>query len=54
MSRLKRKSDILEFARRRLAGIKSIDESLDLGNGNSVTELQAEIDSLTSSLSTYN
>ena len=54
MGRLKRKSDILEHARRRLAGMKSIDEALDLGNGNSVTEIQTIIDSLNGSLAIYN
>lgn len=54
MSRAKKTSQILEIANTRLAGVKSIDAKLDLGNGLSVAEYQAAIEAVRVALEAYN
>lgn len=54
MARLKRKSVALEKARKRLAGIKSIDSTLDMGNGLSVAEYEAIIGTCQDKVDKYN
>ncbi|CAA9302108.1 MAG: hypothetical protein AVDCRST_MAG56-5514 [uncultured Cytophagales bacterium] len=54
MPRAKKTSLILETANTRLAGVKSIDAKLDLGNGLSVAEYQAAIDAVRVALEAYN
>ncbi len=54
MSRAKKTSQILEIANTRLAGVKSIDAQLDLGNGLSVAEYQAAIEAVRVALEAYN
>ena len=54
MARLKRKSDVLETARRRLAGIKQIEPKPDLGSGLTEIAFQAEIDAFIAEQDAYN
>jgi hypothetical protein len=54
MARLKRSSQVLEKAERRCAGLKSINVTLDLGDGLSLENYLLWIDSLRSQLATYN
>lgn len=54
MARIKKQSKTVEAARVRLAGVKSIDANLDLGNGMTVIEFEKKIDNTSDSLETYN
>jgi hypothetical protein len=54
MARRRRSSQILEFARKRLAGIKSITSGLDLGPRLSVDSFEQRIEGLAEKLATYN
>lgn len=54
MARLKRSSQVLEKAERRCAGLKSISETLDLGEGLSLENYLVLIDGLRSQLASYN
>lgn len=54
MARQKRKSITAEKARKRLAGMESIDPALDLGNGNTVVAYTAAITEVDTALDTYN
>lgn len=54
MSLRKRTSKDLEKAGKRLAGLKSIDENLDLSNGLSVAAYEAKIADAELKLETYN
>jgi uncharacterized protein YukE len=54
MARLKRSSDVLDKAMRRMAGSRSISETLDFGNGLSVVEYDARIQVLQTHLNNYN
>lgn len=54
MARRKKSSIILEKAERRIAGLRSIDASLDLGNGLTMEAYTQLIEDTRSKLSTYN
>ncbi len=54
MSRAKKTSKIVEEANVRVAGIKSIDPILDLGNGLTVQEFELEIETTAKALEEYN
>jgi hypothetical protein len=54
MARLKRGSAILEKAARRSAGMRSINETLEFGDGLSLIEYDARIQTLQTQLSSYN
>jgi hypothetical protein len=54
MVRLKRSSTVLDKAARRAAGMKSINEILDFGNGLNLTEFDARIQTLQTHISSYN
>lgn len=54
MARQKRKSIIAEKARKRLAGVESIDPVLDLGNGNTVVAYTAAITEVDTAVDAYN
>jgi uncharacterized protein YukE len=54
MARLKRGSDVLDKAMRRMAGTQSISETLDFGNGLSVVEYDARIQVLQTHINDYN
>ena len=55
MGRIKRQSPrILEIARKRLSGIKSINANLDLGNGLSVASYSQKLDETANEIDTYN
>ena len=54
MSRRKRSSIILEKAQRRVASIKAIDPTLDLGNGLSLNALSTLATDIQQKLETYN
>lgn len=55
MGRQKRKAPRpLEVAKKRLAGIKSINENLDLGNGLSVASYSQKVGEVQSEIDTYN
>jgi hypothetical protein len=54
MARLKRSSTGLEQAIRRLAGMRSISETLEFGDGLSLAEYDARIQALQTQLSSYN
>ncbi|XGB42155.1 MAG: hypothetical protein LVS60_18685 [Nodosilinea sp. LVE1205-7] len=54
MVRLKRSSQILEKAERRAAGLKSIDPSLNLGNGLSLRSYCRLMDRLREQIADYN
>jgi len=51
---MKKTSKTIEAARVRLAGLKSIDPALDLGNGVSVANFEAKIEQTDTSLENYN
>jgi hypothetical protein len=52
--RPKKKSEILPKAEKRLAGMKSINAYLDLGNGCSILTIETQIDDVRQKLETYN
>ncbi|MBD2260600.1 hypothetical protein [Pseudanabaena sp. FACHB-2040] len=54
MTRRKRSSLLLEKAERRASGMRSIDASLDLGNGMTLKSYQAALDSLRERQNRYN
>ncbi|MGC1309332.1 MAG: hypothetical protein WA885_19095 [Phormidesmis sp.] len=54
MGRRKKKSAALLKAQQRLAGIRSIDPKLDLGNGVSVASFTKDVDSLRVAIDNYN
>jgi len=54
MSRPKRGSKVLDKAQRRLAGLKSINTTLDLGNGLTIETLLGLIEESRQKLETYN
>jgi hypothetical protein len=54
MSRIKKTSKIVEEANVRVAGIKSIDQNLDLGNDLSVKNYEKEIEATAQALEDYN
>jgi hypothetical protein len=54
MARLKRGSATLEKATRRIAGMRSINETLEFGDGLSLAEYDARIQTLQMQLSSYN
>lgn len=54
MVRTKKKSEVITQAQSRLAGMKSISEKLDLGNGCSTTTVEAKIKEALNQLETYN
>lgn len=54
MARNKRTSTILEVARQRLAGLKSITPAADLGPALTLAAYEADITSLSTKLDTYN
>ena len=54
MSRRKKTSAVIEKALQRLAGIKSISPTENLGNGMTVTALQQEINDASNALEAYN
>ncbi len=54
MARLKRSSSGLEKATRRMAGMRSINDTLEFGNGLSLAEYAARIQALQTQLSSYN
>lgn len=54
MARTKKTSKVIESARTRLAGLKSIDENLDLGNGITVKDYEKKITDTEKALGNYN
>lgn len=54
MSRLKKASPIVEKAIKRLSGVKSISDSLDLGNGMSVAGFESTLTDAEKKLDIYN
>ena len=54
MARTKRTSTVLETARQRLAGLKSITPAPDFGTALSLTGYETDIDALGSKLDSYN
>jgi uncharacterized protein YukE len=54
MARLKRSSNILETARQRLAGLKSITPAPDFGGGLTIAAYEQDINSFSASLNNYN
>jgi hypothetical protein len=54
MARTKRTSSIGEAAKLRLAGLQSINATLDLGGGLTVPTFKADIDDLDADFNTYN
>lgn len=54
MARKKKTSKTLEAARTRLAGLKSINENLDLGDDVKMSVYEAKINGTNTSLETYN
>lgn len=54
MSRPKRGSKVLEKAEMRVAGMQSINQTLDLGNGLSIEHFSAMITEMRSKLAAYN
>ena len=54
MSRTKRTSKTLEKATLRFSGLRSIDETLDYGNGLSVAEYETRLNTLQAELIQYN
>lgn len=54
MARAKKTSKTLESARTRLAGLKSIDETLDLGDDVKIVDYEAKISGTNNSLENYN
>ena len=54
MAKIKRKSKVIEKALKRLAGLESISPTLDLGNGLSVPNYNAAVQSAAAKLDSYN
>lgn len=54
MARKKKTSKLLESARTRLAGLKSISENLDLGDDVKLSDYEAKINGTNGSLENYN
>ncbi len=54
MVRSKKRSEVIIQAQRRLAGMKSINEQLDFGNGCSTATIEAKLDETRSKLELYN
>lgn len=54
MARAKKTSKTLEAARTRLAGLKSIDENLDLGDDVKIVDYEGKINGTNTSLEKYN
>ncbi len=54
MARLKRGSQILEKAQRRLSGVKAIDDNCDLGHGLTAQSYAQTIEALRSKINAYN
>ena len=54
MARLKRSSSALEQASRRLAGMRSINERLEFGDGLTLVDYEARIQALQAQISSYN
>ncbi|MDZ7953772.1 hypothetical protein [Nostoc sp. DedQUE09] len=54
MARLKRSSTVLDKATRRIAGMRSISETLEFADGLNLTEYQRRIQTLQTKLSSYN
>jgi hypothetical protein len=54
MARLRRKSSVLDAARQRLAGLRSIDPAPNFGSGLTVAGYQTAITSFSSDLDAYN
>ena len=54
MARLKTSSKSYEQSFRRIAAVKSIDPSFDLGNGLTASRYQAAIDEVKNAMDTYN
>lgn len=54
MARIKKTSKIAEESKTRLAGVKSIDENLDLGNGITLAGFEQILDETEDSLEDYN
>jgi hypothetical protein len=54
MARLKRTSPVIDTARQRLAGLKSIDPNFDFGPGFTRAEIEAEIKDTQDTLDEYN
>ncbi len=54
MARLKRSSTVLDKAMRRIAGMRSISETLEFGEGLNLTEYDARIQALQTRLGNYN
>ncbi len=54
MARLKRSSKVLDKATRRIAGMRSISETLEFGDGLSLAEYDQRIQTLQAKLSSYN
>jgi hypothetical protein len=54
MARLKRSSPLLEKATRRIAGMRSISDTLEFGDGLSLAEYDVRIQTLQTQLSSYN
>ncbi|MBN3891393.1 MAG: hypothetical protein HWQ43_20290 [Nostoc sp. JL31] len=54
MARLKRGSTVLDKATRRIAGMRSISETLEFGDSLNLTEYQRRIQTLQTKLSSYN
>ncbi len=54
MARLKRSSPTLEMARRRLAGLKTIDPAPNFGSGLTVAGYETEVQALSNELDGYN
>ena len=54
MVRRKKKSDVIDTAKNRLAGMKSISEKLDLGHGCTTAAVEARLKEARSSLENYN
>ena len=53
MARIKRTSLVLETARQRLAGLKSIDPAPDFGEGMNLAAYEAEINAFAATLDSY-
>ncbi len=54
MSRLKKSSEKISLARKRLSGLHSIDPNLDLGNGLTLDAYRMEVEETEGMLSQYN
>ena len=54
MARIKKTSKVIESAHSRLAGLKSIDPNLDLGNGITIKDYEKKINDTAAALEAYN